>query len=91
MTHRRTRQNRHTKNRRYRRQKGGDLFTNQSTPPTQPSQNNENFLTNTLDTIGNTISGAYDGFVNWLDKPWSSENSTPTGGKKRKHRKTYKK
>ena len=42
MTHRRTRQNRHTKNRRCRRQKGGDLFTNQSTPPTQPSQNNEN-------------------------------------------------
>jgi hypothetical protein len=104
MGHRRTRRNRRTKSRRYRKHKGGDgIFDSTSSEDKK-----------------NEDSGVISSFKNWLEDPdiipksvsskipsfWSSSSSQPStssttqqsslsssGGKRRrrKHRRTYKK
>jgi hypothetical protein len=73
---------RRTKSRRYRRQRGGDetnSYENQG----------ESFMGN----ISNTINKSSEKVSKWFEDPnWIPENTTGTGGKRRrKYRRTHKK
>jgi hypothetical protein len=84
MGYRRTRRNRRTKNRRYRKQKGG----NEIVQSTSVSTENEK-----KESVGEKVSGMFDNVTEWFEKPEWFSSSSQTAGKrrKRKHRRTYKK
>jgi hypothetical protein len=84
MGHRRTRRIRRTKNRRYRKQKGGDIL-----PSFNENKNEEN-----------KDSGIFGKVSKWFEDPnWIPESSTPSTSsqnagrrrRRRKNRRTYKK
>ncbi len=88
MGYRRTRRNRRTKSRKYRRQRGGDETSFMSFE-------NKKEESNMFDGAINSVNETINDVTEWFNKPewFPSSQGDQTAGKrrKRKHRRTYKK